>query len=420
MSNEAIEDFIARAKRVTVVQAALLKNYKLGKAEFTGPCPRCAQGTDRFSINATKQVFNCRSCGGGRDGIAFMAHILDLNLRDRTEFLEACSAALANEPIPEGGERETDEQRQARLSRLDAVRAQAERDNQADEEKTAAFREAAVKKARGIYLNASPVVESNARPLREYLRLRTGFDMPNGVFENIRYHDRHTYWLSEKDDLGRNLELHCGPAMIAPFVTIGGMVTGCHETWIDLGNAPKFRPDLGFDQHGKRRPTKKMQGTKKGSLIPIFGLMTAVRWVLGEGIETVAAFAGAEGWRDDTFYCAGGDIGNLTGPADKDSWFYHDTLTVADSLGRLKRVKVHGPVPRAGQSPEDAVQVPDHVTAALLLADGDSEPVATAAAMVRAETRLAAPNRLVETAWPPAGEDFASAISKAMFLEAAE
>jgi len=30
-----------------------------------GPCPVC-EGTDRFSINTRKQVWNCRGCRGGK------------------------------------------------------------------------------------------------------------------------------------------------------------------------------------------------------------------------------------------------------------------------------------------------------------------------------------------------------------------
>ncbi|MDX0789673.1 hypothetical protein GOD70_24600 [Sinorhizobium medicae] len=414
----SIDEFVERAKAVTVSQAAALLGYKLGKQEYAGPCPRCGQGKDRFSINGGKQVFNCRSCGGGRDGIGLMAHVHDLDLKSRTGFLEACSAALGNEPIPEGGERETDEERSARLARLDNIKAQAAKDAQEAAEKQAAFREREVNKARGIYLGATLITAEHGGVLREYLRRRTGFAMPQGVFENIRFSARHTYW--QRDEFGRQAEHYCGPAMIAPFVTLEGRITGCHETWIDLSCGPKFRPDLGLDEKGNRLPTKKMRGTKKGSLIPIHGGMTALRWVIGEGIETVAAFASAEGWQADTFYCATGDLGNLAGPADRESWFYHDTLTKADASGRAMPVRVQGPVPKADQLPTDAVQAPSHVSEILLLADGDSEPVATAAAMVRAETRLAAPDRLVHTCWPPAGEDFASAISKAMFLEAAE
>jgi DNA primase len=49
-----------------------------GKIERCGPCPICG-GTDRFSINTKKQVFNCRGCGVGGDAIALV------------QFLNGCS-----------------------------------------------------------------------------------------------------------------------------------------------------------------------------------------------------------------------------------------------------------------------------------------------------------------------------------------
>jgi hypothetical protein len=45
------------------------------KVERAGPCPRCG-GTDRFSINTKKQVFNCRGCGQG-GGVIELVRFLD-------------------------------------------------------------------------------------------------------------------------------------------------------------------------------------------------------------------------------------------------------------------------------------------------------------------------------------------------------
>jgi putative DNA primase/helicase len=42
--------------------------------ERYGPCPVCG-GTDRFSINIKKQVWNCRHCAKGGDVIALVQHI---------------------------------------------------------------------------------------------------------------------------------------------------------------------------------------------------------------------------------------------------------------------------------------------------------------------------------------------------------
>jgi hypothetical protein len=52
------------------------------------------------------------------------------------------------------------------------------------------------------------------------------------------------------------------------------------------------------------------------------------------------------------------------------------------------------------------MQVADHVTELLLLADGDSEFVTTSAAMARATARLSREGRDVFTWWPKDGKDF--------------
>jgi hypothetical protein len=52
--------------------------------ERCGPCPVCG-GTDRFSINTKKQVWNCRGCAKGGDVIALVEHL------DAADFKEACS-----------------------------------------------------------------------------------------------------------------------------------------------------------------------------------------------------------------------------------------------------------------------------------------------------------------------------------------
>jgi Toprim domain/CHC2 zinc finger len=66
-----------------------LQLKRAAQGEFVGACPRCG-GRDRFGINTTKQVFNCRGCGKGGDVIEL------LQLAAGVEFLEACRA-LAGE-----------------------------------------------------------------------------------------------------------------------------------------------------------------------------------------------------------------------------------------------------------------------------------------------------------------------------------
>ncbi|TWD58120.1 hypothetical protein FB480_101875 [Agrobacterium vitis] len=415
MTDPIIADFVTRARSISVAEAAdRLKIPDSARgAEYQGPCRSCG-GKDRFSVNRKKGVFNCRSCGGGRDGIGLAAVWCGYNLRNRAEFLLACSEVLA-EPVPAAGERESDEERAAREKRTakalqDADQKRANREAMAEKE-----RQKAITLGRNLWLNALDCVaagEAEAEGhalIRRYLRLRTGFWPHDGVFEHIRYWPRCTYYHG-LDDFRRAVALYTGPAMSIPFVNLERKITGSQQIWIDLDDKPKFRPVL-FDADGKKLSSKKMHGAKKGSFLPVFGDLDATRWVVGEGIENPAAWAGPEGWREDTFYCAAGDIGNLAGPRDPASDFYHPTLKKQDAAGRWKRVKVQGPDPLPDQGPDDAMQIPAHVTELLVLADGDSEPVQTAACLARMAARLERPGLNIQIQFPPANMDFSEAFS---------
>jgi phage/plasmid primase-like uncharacterized protein len=65
---------VALARAVRIEDEIARRGVRLrGKVERVGPCPVCG-GTDRFSINTRKQVFNCRGFGGG-DVIAMVQHL---------------------------------------------------------------------------------------------------------------------------------------------------------------------------------------------------------------------------------------------------------------------------------------------------------------------------------------------------------
>ncbi len=404
-----IDLFIEEARGVSVVDAAV----SLGlvgptfKGNHAGPCPVC-QGKDRFAISSIKGAWNCRNCGiGGKDGISLVAHAGHIDVRSRAGFLTACAEVLGK-ALPDEAERETEEQIAERRQRIDAQKAKNEAAAADREKQDNAYRDREVKQSRGIFFNASAEPHHD---VAAYLKARTGIDMPVEVFAYLRSNERCTYWHG-RDDRGHEIARHVGVAMVAPFVDLAGHVTGCHQTWIDMNRAPKFRPDLGLDEKGEPLPTKKMRGTKRGSLIPLFGLMSSARWVGGEGIENGLSIAGAEQFRQDTFYFAAGDLGNLAGPADPKSRFAHPELTKVDRNGRERRVMVAGPEPKADQAHDEAMQVPDHVTQLVLLGDGDSEVVFTAAAMARAEHRLARDGRTIETWWPPVGMDFSALMTR--------
>jgi hypothetical protein len=88
-------DEIQRARAVRLEDELAHRGIRLRRigAELVGPCPVCG-GTDRFSINVRKNVWNCRSCQRGGDVIDLVQHI------DGIGFLEAVRV-LAGEDRPD-------------------------------------------------------------------------------------------------------------------------------------------------------------------------------------------------------------------------------------------------------------------------------------------------------------------------------
>lgn len=408
--NAPIYEFVTEARNVSIEDAAGRLGLKFSgkRTEHPGPCPVCG-GTDTFSFNTQKNAWNCRAGGvGGRDAIGLAGHVLELDLNRRETFLEAC-AAVSGRDIPAGGEREAPEERAERLARLEALKLKHYEDLVSRASARNDFRDRERQKARGIYERAVPLFSASLPHGRFYLQNR-GCGWSHDAW--LRVSAEQPYWHGQ-DERGQLIALHTGPAMIAPFINPAGEIIGCHITWIDLASGLKCRPVLADPETGEPLPTKKMRGTKMGGLIPLAGRPSSRRWVGGEGIENVLAFARWEGFRADTFYFAAGDLGNLAGPADPASRFTHPDLTKTDTRGRVRPVMVAGPVPKPSLTPDDAMTVPEHVDELVLLADGDSERVMTAAAMVRAKARHARPGRLIPVVWPQAGTDFAAMLAGA-------
>ncbi|NDV87990.1 hypothetical protein GTW51_14895 [Aurantimonas aggregata] len=430
--SSAADLFIEEARAVSIAEAAerlgVAGLKPSGTGESVGPCPTCG-GTDRFSINTTKNAWNCRGSvnGGGRDAISLAAHLGGHAVKGRDGFLAACADVLGRQ-VPDG-EPETEGARAAREARLAQVRAVSAAKAARQQSEAGAYRDRERAKARGKWGASAELAAAAGTMVRRYLALRLGgHALPALPF--LRALGAEPYWQGD-DEAGRSVAIHEGPAMVAPFVDPQGAVMGCHLTWIDLA-APKARPLL--RQGAEPLATKKMRGSKMGGLIPLVGWSFApplsgkplagasgdrivpepgrTRLVIGEGIENTLAVGIAEGFRRDTLYAAAGDLGNLAGPADPKCNFAHPSLTRPDVNGKLRALRVQGPVPKPGQGPGDAVQVPGQVDELLLIADGDSEPFATGAAMLRAKARLETAHRVVAIAWPPAGADFADLLTR--------
>jgi Protein of unknown function (DUF3631)/CHC2 zinc finger len=95
MASERWNRWVAKARSVPIEDEVARRGIKLrGRIERCGPCPKCAAGDDRFSVNTRKQVFNCRVCNKGGDVIALVEFL------DGADFKRACEL-LTGQPAPD-------------------------------------------------------------------------------------------------------------------------------------------------------------------------------------------------------------------------------------------------------------------------------------------------------------------------------
>lgn len=316
------------ALRTSCAAWAIQKRWALSKGrEMVGPCPKCG-GTDRFSINTGKNLFNCRGCGIAGEGVIKL-----VMLSEDVQFVRACeiiTGRRASDPV--------DEQK-AEAARRENARAAEKRER--DE---ARYREAARKAGHEIWRGGKPIVDDG--PVVAYLRLRAlEFDGHPLVVTwrglRLRQSFRLPWVDTIRDEAGRTAYkvLHEGPAMLAEIVRPHRLVVpgdplgqfgGVHQTWIDL-SAEKGKLALPRDEKGQKRNSKKMRGAKSGGAIPLFTPAGARRIVMGEGIETTLTPL-CHAPEPDTAYWAGGDVGNMAGLVRReDGRALHDLPDMADT-----------------------------------------------------------------------------------------
>lgn len=377
----------AEAEILDVAQGAQVgAKLKKRSREWVGPCPACG-GTDRFSVNPQRRVFNCRGAGGG-DVIAMVMHACAV------EFLAACEL-ITGEPPPQRGSQITEETRR----RAEQLKAEALARTARAEADFNAYRARERKTVFEIWNHAHPLAGSTAE---QYLVLR-GLTLPptlEGRADRLRCVESMPFFV-DKDTI-----IHRGPAMVAPIVDQERKFRGLHFTWLDLAD-PKGKARL--EHKGEPFNAKKSRGSKQGNHIELLGPREPARLVLGEGIEKAIAVWMAlsvsspsnEDEKSDilesTAFWSAADLGNLGGK--HKGTVAHPTLK--SEKGRA--VKVPSAVPDL-EAP--AIAVPNSVTDLVLLADSTSDRFTTQLAIARAAARYARPGRTVRVAWAPEGEDF--------------
>jgi CHC2 zinc finger/Toprim domain len=91
-----------RGRRADILDVARNLGAKLRRSggEWVGPCPICG-GRDRFGVNPSKRLWNCRGCGRGGDAIDLVRHLRGSSFAEAVEMVDGSlsdSRAAAAQP----------------------------------------------------------------------------------------------------------------------------------------------------------------------------------------------------------------------------------------------------------------------------------------------------------------------------------
>lgn len=304
--------------------------------EQVGPCPVCG-GSDRFSINTRKEVFNCRVCARGGDGVALVEFVHGCSFKEALEFLVGKAEAAPN---PE---------------RIARIRQQAEEKARKQKEIEIAQRARAIRDAREAFNSG---VDGQGTLVEDYLAGR-GIRLDPWP-PAIRFVANHPYM---KAWCGRVTEWFSGPCMVSAIQDASGRITAVHQTWIDPANPGKKRtivaPDGStVDAKGKPYPAKLVRGSKKGGAIRLSPMTYTGVMVMGEGIETTASALTVNA-RPGAVFWAGVDLGNMA--------------------GRQEKVPGKRYSGQPDMTDDEAWLPPEWITELIFIRDGDSDPKSTEA-----------------------------------------
>lgn len=408
--NPATEDWIDEARKASLWQLIDRWPHRLKRSgnEMVGPCPACG-GRDRFAVSRAKNVWLCRKSGKGGDAIALVQYL------DGADFLGAVEI-VTGRPSPSGESGvKHDPALIEKRKREAAARAEQQKREQVD------YRDREIQRAHDIWMAAAPIAGSLAE---RYLRFR-GVQPPQGA--KLRCHNSLPYWHCLGNERGKPdwKVIHEGPAMVAAIQGSDGRFQGTHCTWIDPafakasaggpnGDGPVHRSfsaggkaEIFHPETGEQLASKKVRGSAKAGHIHLGGDGEARVLFVGEGIETVLSVREslAANYNAGPMWWSSISLGNLGGKARES--ILHPTLTRKDSKGRIKRMKVPGPLPDLGD--EDVLMPPPiALNEIIILGDGDSDHFTTDCVLRRAAARWASPGRQIRAAWADAGSDFNS------------
>ena len=378
------EAYIELAKSHDILRVAQDLGARLKKAataEHVGPC-LIDGGTDRFSVNTRKQVFNCRGVDDGGDIIKMVCHLLGCSVAD------ACERITAR-PRPDSSRDETMEERAARnrenAARMEAARVRQEKEREVERIKARKDEEAVSR----IIDRAVPIEGTHAEA---YLKIGRGLTPNKRYTVDLRFVAELDYWGLPDNGSGELRMLASLPALIAIIRNYHGDIIGISQTYLDPNEPRKWRPTGSI-----RNSAKKIRGQKKGGMIRL-GRMTETL-AIGEGWENPLAWHQLGGGLhiEDLSLAAAIDLGNLSGQSMGKTPHPH----AVDADGT--RLRMPSGIPDL-EAP--GVIVPDGVKHVIIVCDGNSDPERTSAYYLTAGNRFEHHGIDVLLAWPPAGYDW--------------
>jgi hypothetical protein len=179
--DQAFDDWKRRADQCDLLATAVIYGATLKRhgREHIGPCAFCG-GTDRFSINPSKNLWHCRGHGGGHGAIGMVMHMAGMSFTQTCEALtgESNASGAQAKPLSEG-------ERAAR----NRQRIENERAQQARKEQEERYQEDTKEAAARIW-GASISVHGTIA--EKYLNTR-GIPTPEGWGPCLRFHPNLPY-----------------------------------------------------------------------------------------------------------------------------------------------------------------------------------------------------------------------------------
>ena len=378
-------DQARNADILATAQSLGVRVKKNGTTEWVGPCPVCG-GTDRFSINIKKRIFNCRKCGLTGNVIALVQGITG------AAFLDACEK-INGTPRPDRSRDETMEQRNSRLAENAARSAAYQRRQEEDLAAEAAKAKHTEQIISDVLARAGSIVGTHGEA---YLKGR-GLTPSDRLLGDIRFVPDLDYWGAGDNGARSIIHLATLPAIVAVIRDFSGAIIGISQTYLDPAEPRKWAP-TGAPSNS---PTK-IRGEKKGGMIRLTRRIGEVL-AIGEGWANCLAWHQMGFGPENVTVAAAVDLGNLAGGA-TGPW-EHPVATDADG----RKLKMKNGIPDM-KSP--GVILPEGVKSVILLADLDSETFSTAAQLRTAGNRFRAMGIEVEIAWPDGGADWNDVLIK--------